>query len=140
MRLFTKALALLATVVALVGIGTSPALAATSYSVTESNDVGTQHARAWGSINWTGARSFNIGTAYLRDLACDNQPVFWYIDVDNRWTGTERFWHGGCNTQTSWSNVGASDTFNIRVIVIYVCRDTLFPECDAKSYRNPNVA
>jgi hypothetical protein len=138
--LFTKALAMLATVVALVGIGTSPALAATDYSVYETNDVGTKHAHAWGAISWTGARSFNIGTAYLRDLACDNQPVFWYIDVDNRWTGTERYWHGGCNTQTSWSDVHASDQYNIRRIVIWVCRDTFIPECDYKVYYNPNVS
>lgn len=140
MRSFTKALATLASVTLLVGIGISPAYAATDYSVYETNDVGTRHARAWGSISWNGAHGFNIPTAHLRDLACDDQPVFWYIDVDNRWTGSERFWHGGCNTETSWDDVHASDIENIRRIVIYVCRDTFIPECDSKAYSNPNVS
>jgi len=51
---------------------------------------------------------------------------FWYVEVDNRWTGTERFWHGGCNTETTWSDVHAGDTF--------------IPECDAKAYINPLVS
>ncbi|WP_158847546.1 hypothetical protein [Saccharothrix deserti] len=140
MRFLIKALTSAAlTVAAVVGVGASPALAATGYDVYEQNDVGTKHARAWGSITWTGARSFNIARANLADLACDNQPVYWFIDVDGRWTGQERHMNSGCHTETYWTNVHASDSFNIRRITIWVCRDTLFPECDAKAYSNPNV-
>jgi hypothetical protein len=137
-RFFTKALATLASVAVLVGIGISPAQAATDYSIYESNGDGTRHARAWGSISWTNRNSFNIPRAHLRDLACDSQPVFWYIDVDNRWTGSERFHHGGCNSEASWDDVHASDIEGIRRIVIYVCRDTFIPECDSKFFTNPN--
>ncbi len=136
MRLFTKALATLASVTLLVGIGISPAQAATDYNIYESN--GTRHARAWGSIDWQSRSKFNIPRAHLRDLACDDQPVFWYIDVDNRWTGSERFHHGGCNSEASWDDVHASDIEGIRRIVIYVCRDTFVPECDSKFFTNPN--
>lgn len=140
MRFFTKALATLASVAVLVGIGISPAQAATDYNIYESNGDGTRHARAWGSISWTNRSSFNIPRAHLRDLACDSQPVFWYIDVDNRWTGSERFHHGGCNSEASWDDVHASDIEGIRRIVIYVCRDTFIPECDSKAFSNPNFS
>ena len=137
-RFITKALAMLASVTVLVGIGISPAQAATDYSIYETN--GTRHAHAWGSISWTNRSSFNIPRAHLRDLACDDQPVFWYIDVDNRWTGSERFHHGGCNSEASWDDVHASDIEGIRRIVIYVCRDTFIPECDSKAFSNPNFS
>jgi hypothetical protein len=137
-RLFTKALATLASVTLLVGIGISPAQAATDYNIYESN--GTRHARAWGSIDWQSRSKFNIPRAHLRDLACDDQPVFWYIDVDNRWTGSERFHHGGCNSEAAWDDVHASDIEGIRRIVIYVCRDTFIPECDSQAFSNPNFS
>lgn len=136
MRLFTKALATVASAAVLVGIGVSPAQAATDYNITETN--GTAHARGWGSIDWKSWNSFNIPRAHLRDLACDDQPVFWYVDVDGRWAGTKRFHHGGCNSEASWDDVHASDIEGIRSIAIYVCRDTLFPECDHKSFSNPH--
>jgi hypothetical protein len=137
-RFIVKTVAMLASVTALVGIGISPAQAATDYSITETN--GTPHARGWGSIDWQSRNSFNIPTGHLRDLACDDQPVFWYIDVDGRWAGTKRFHHGGCNSEASWDNVHASDIEGIRSISIYVCRDTFIPECDSKLFRNPNFS
>ncbi|CAL9458058.1 hypothetical protein SUDANB95_02564 [Actinosynnema sp. ALI-1.44] len=138
MRYIIKALTSMALALAvIVGVGASPAFAESyaSYDIYETN--GTKHARVWGTITWKSWNSFNIAKANISDLACDNQPVFWYIDVDYRWTGTKRFHNAGCNTSTYWSNVGASDIEGIRTIVIYVCRDTFIPECDSKAFSNP---
>ena len=45
MRFITKALTMLASIAVLIGIGISPAQAATDYTITETN--GTPHARGW---------------------------------------------------------------------------------------------
>lgn len=87
------------------------------------------------TVDWTGASSFVLRNARLRDNACDSQPVFFYVETSG-FQFPKHFSHKGCQPQPDGSllvfdPLPGSTSWEMQSLVLWACVDTLVARCSS---------
>lgn len=90
------------------------------------------------TVDWTGDDSFTLRDIELRDTECDDDPVYFYVEVPGfRYPDHKN--ESGCGTVASWGSLPGSLSSSIGSLSVTVCRnERLSPDTCGTSGKSYN--